>query len=116
MYSLEELTAKYWPDIGTEKATVEVTALPGAEKTGNILSGVTDFVTGLAGLFNNGIAIYSSVSGQIAAAKQIANESNSTATTVIPTPTAAIFSKDSLIKMGLVVGVGVGLLLLLRKR
>jgi hypothetical protein len=89
----------------------------GAQGTaGGIAGGMTDFFGGLAGLFNNGVDIYKSVAGQWNAAKQINSDSKTATPTVIVNPAGSFLSTNNLIKIGVIGGVAIIALLLIRKK
>lgn len=98
---------------------VNVTADPNATAQGGVFKGITDFVGGLAGLFDNGVNIYKSVAGQYAAAEQIAKETKSASAAnpkvIVTSGPSSLLSKDNLVKIGLVAGIGIIALILIRK-
>jgi len=84
----------------------------------SLFSTIGDGITGLAGLFDNGINIYKSITGQFEASKQIAAEKQGPANVVVvPTSqSGSLLTQDNLLKIGLVVGLGILLFVLLKRR
>lgn len=76
-------------------------------------------IGGLASLFDNGVKIYNSVSGQAAANALIKAQTDAvktkTALLTTPSTSSSLLSKDNLIKIGIVLAVGIGALYLVKK-
>ncbi|MFA5272066.1 MAG: hypothetical protein WC412_07010 [Candidatus Omnitrophota bacterium] len=101
------------PEVGS----LNVSADPNSSGSNSFFNGIGDAVSGLAGLFNNGVNIFKSVVGQYNAAKQIASESIKSNPTVVVVPSASssLLSSSNLVKIGVVVAVGAFALFLIKR-
>lgn len=117
MIEISDIDTSRSPGFDWSPADINVSADPNAGAQGGFFSGIGDALSGLAGLFTNGVNIFKSVSGQFAAAKAIAAETYSPKPTVVVVPgSSSLLSSSNLIKIGVVVAVGALALILIRKR